>query len=208
LPFGERLMTRAAGSPQLVQLDSAFMLYLVLDELVAYFEELVEEINAEIEVMEERALQDLSEDFLVDLLRFKRYLFALNALADQHRNVFAAFLRPDFTFVEGNGVEIYFRDLDNRLHRLLGMLLSAQESVNGAFDIYVSHVSFRTNRIIKVLTVVSTTVLPVTVIVAFFGTSFRGMEGLYSPTGFLVMIAVALLVIATTLGAFRWKGWI
>lgn len=208
LPFRDRVMARARHSPELVQLDSAFMLYLILDELLAYYEDLDHEVGGEIEVTEERALQDLSEAFLSDLLRFKRYLYALTALTEQHRAIFRAFLRPDFPFVGGEGIDIYFRDLDARLEYLLGSLAANRDAINTAFDIYVSHVTFRTNQVIKVLTIVSTVLLPITVIVGFFGTSFNGVPLLHSPAGFVVMVAAIVAVLGIALSIFYRGHWL
>jgi magnesium transporter len=206
LPFIERVLTRARQRPELASLDSAFMLYLVLDELLAYGEGLSEGLENEIEQMEERALRDSSDSFLDDLLRLKRYSFAVGRLIDHHEEVFAAFLRPDFTFVSGDEVEPYFRDLDARLARLLDKIRATKEAVNGAFDIYVSHMSHRTNQVMKVLTLVSTVLLPSTIILGFFGTNFQDVP-LYGPLEFLVMLALIALISVVVLLAFRRRGW-
>ncbi len=209
LPFADRVTARAHESPELVQLDAAYMLYLILDELLAYYESLTERVEDEIEAMEERALTDTSDRFLADLLRLKRYVFALGRLAGQHREVFAAFLRPDFPFVSGEEVEPYFRDLEGRLTNLLGSLSAAQEGVNGAFDIYVSHVSHRTNEIIRVLTIVSTVLLPATLILALFGTEFQEtVTPLYSRAGFAAMLLAVFAVTVAILVAFRQRSWL
>src|SRR5215210_589793 len=180
LPFAASLAARARQSPELVQLDAAYMLYLVLDELLEYYEDLVERVEDEIEGVEQRALTEPSARFLAELLDLKRYVFALSRMAEQHREVFAALLRPDFRFVSGDELERYFRDLDHRLGSLLGVLGAAKDSVNGAFDIYVSHTSHRTNQIMKILTMVSTILLPTTVILGFFSTQIEGLP-FYAP---------------------------
>jgi magnesium transporter len=175
LPFGDRLLARARRSPELVPLDSAFMLYLVLDELLAYYEGLGEGVEDEVERMEERALTDPSEAVLPAILRLKRYAFAVSRLVDQHRAVFAAFRRADFPFVAGETVDPYYRDLQRRLERLVDTVLPAKEAANGAFAIYVSHMAHRTNRVMKLLTIVSTVLLPAGLILGFFGTHFDGL---------------------------------
>jgi len=206
LPFGDRLLARARRSPELVPLDAAFMLYLVLDELLAYYEGLGEGVEDELERMEERALTDPSEAVLPAILRLKRYVFAVSRLVDQHRAVFAAFRRADFPFVAGEAVDPYYRDLQQRLERLVDTLLPAKEAANGAFAIYVSHMAHRTNRVMKLLTIVSTVLLPAGLILGFFGTSFDGLP-LYTPAAFGLMLVALLAVPAGILAAFRRHGW-
>jgi len=206
LPFADQLLTRARQSPNLVQLDSAFMLYIILGQLLEYYEDLTEQLEDELEQMEERALTTTADAFLGELLHFKRYIFALSRFVDQHQPVFTAFLRADFPFVSDDQTAPYFRELEAQLSRLRDTLLAAKEAVNGAFDIYVSHVSHRTNQIMKLLTMVSTTLLPATVILGFFGTNFQGMP-LYEPFEFWLMLVSIVVVSALILGLFHRRGW-
>jgi magnesium transporter len=207
LPFVDRILSRARRSPELVRLDSVFMLYIVLDELIHYYEGLGEHIDDEIEQMEERALQDTSDAILGDLLQLKRYIFSLSRLADQHRMVFTAFLRADFPFVDSERARPYYQDLQDRLTDLRGTLGAQKEVINGAFNIYVSHVSHRTSSVMKVLTVVSTVILPATLILSFFGTSFEDPT-IFNPTSFWVMVGSIVVVTTAILYAFRRRGWI
>lgn len=208
LPLAQRVMARARQNPGLMERDSAYLLYIILDELLEYHEDLNEHVESEIETWEERALTDSSDDFLADLLRFKRYVFALSQLVDQHRNVFDAFVRPDFPFVAEEEMAIYFRDLEGRLARLQDLLHTAKEAVNGAFEIYVSQMSHRTNQVIKILTLVSTILFPISVILAFFATSFPSESFLHTNAAFVVMILTIVLLSSGTLIAFRRQGWI
>ena len=207
LPFAAHLLARARSSPELVTLDAAFMLYVVLDETLAYYEELNEHMQAEIERMEERALRDTSDHYLEDLMRFKRYAFALAQLAEQHRGVVAAYLRPDFSWVSGEAVEDYFEDLEGRLARLLDALADNREAVNGSFEIYVSQMTHRTNGVIRTLTLVSTVLFSTSVLISIFGATVQGLSS-NKPTGFVIMLAGIAAVGAVTLWVFRRRGWI
>lgn len=208
LPFLARVQARAQQTPDLVRRDTAYHLYILLDELLAYYEELNRRVQDDVERIEERALRDPSDTFLEDLLHFKRYVFALGQIADQHRQVFAAFLRPDFSWVSGADVEMYYRDLDTRLDRLLGMLTANKDAANSAFDIYVSHMAHRTNQIIKVLTMVSTVILPATLLIALFGASLQGVLPRLGAIWLLgALVSIALLG-AAILYEFHRRGWL
>ena len=208
LPFRSQLLTRGRQDPNLVRLDSAFMLYIILDELLEYLEDQHEELQLQVEHMQQRALQNGSDDYLGELLRFKRYAFALSQVTDEHHTVFEAFLRADFPFVSRSEVHDYFDLLESRYSRLVDKFRAARQEVNGAFDIYVSHQAHRTNNVMKLLTMVSTVLLPTTVIVGFFGTSFTQPVALHTMRAFFVMVALILLVSAASLIAFRRSGWI
>lgn len=207
LPFDEVLLARVRLNPELPRLDSAYMLYLILDQLLEYYEGLADEADEEIEHMELKALVEADDAFLGELLALKRYVYGLVRLAEHHRQVFEAFRRPEFPFVAGEEVSSYFRDLEGRLHRTLDTLSAEKDGVTGAFDIYVSRVSHETNRVMKVLTVVSSLLLPIAVILAFFGTSFKSVSAIYSIAGFIVMIALVIAVLTSLIVTFRRLGW-
>jgi magnesium transporter len=207
LPFSKQVLARAVQNPALLKLDSAFLLSIFLDELLAHVEDLTEGLENTIETIEERALADSSDAFLEDLLRFKRFVFAVYRLAGQHRPVLEAFLRPDFPLVGGDAIEPYFRDLESRLGRLVDGLEAAKDAVNDAFDVYVSQISRRTNDIMKVLAIVSTLLLPATVILGFFGTNLDSPL-LTTSTSFIVMILLIVLVTTGILVVFHRWGWL
>src|SRR5215203_2483545 len=207
LPFAERALARAMQNPGLLKLDSAFLLSILIDELLAHYEVLTEELEDEVEAMEVRALTDSSDALLEDLLHLKRFAFAVYRLAGQHRATLEAFLRPDFPLVGGDVIEPYLRDLDERLGRLLDALEAAKESINGAFDLYVSQVAHRTNDIMKVLTIVSVTLLPASVILGFFDASFES-PWINTTSGVIIMVALIMLTTLGSLVLFARRGWI
>lgn len=206
LPFADQLLTRARQNPRLVELDSGFMLYIILSQLLEAYEDLTEQLEDALEQIEERALTTTADAFLEDLLHFKPYIFALSRLANQHHTIFTGLLRADFPFVSNDQTAPYFRDVSDQFMRLRDTLLAAREAVNGAFDIYVSHVSHRTNQSMKLLTMVSTTLLPITAIIGFFGTNFQGMP-FYTSSAFWIMMIIVAVVAALILSLFHRRGW-
>lgn len=209
LPFDQRILARARQDPTLLAQDTIFLLYIVLDELVGYYEQVHEHLENEIERAEGRALHDTSDEFLHNLMRLKRYAFALSQLADQHRPIFDAFLQPDFRWVEGREVGAYCRDLDDRLGRLTDALQADKDAINGAFDIYVSHMSHRTSDITKMLAIVSTVLLPASVILGLFRTkNHQDVPLLVHTPGFFLLLASTLAIGVVILLTFRAKGWL
>ena len=199
LEFGDKVLKRLKQSPEVATLHTAYALYIVLEELIEHYEALFEHIDEEIENAEEEALTATSDAFLEDLLSLKRYIFVLGRFAEQHRSVFSVLTRPDFTWISGPNIEPYFRDLQEDLGRIIEKLTSARESVTEAFDIYVSQVSHRTSQLIRVLTLISTVVLPASLVTGFFATSFTWNRALYSPVGFVAMLVLMVLLPAVIL---------
>lgn len=202
LPFLESIAERVYRSPDLVRYHTAYVVYIVLDEMLDFYQTLFEDLEERIEHIEEHALTDDSDAFLGNLLKLKRYVFLIGRLAEQNRVIFAAITRPDFQFISGPDLEPYFRDLQQRLEQTVERLFAARDAVNSAFDIYVSQMSHRTNRTMKLLAVVSTVLLPATLITGIFGTNFA-VPPLHSGAALVVMVAALILVPVTLVLALR-----
>jgi magnesium transporter len=202
VPFLDHVRTRLEHTPGRLRHHSGYVMYVVLDEWLQHLVMLLEETEDEIERTEELALRQTDDPFLEDVVRLKRYVFLLGRLLEQHHGVLAALTRPDFPH-GGEDIEPHYREVQERLRRVRTRFSEARDDLKDAFQIYVSHVSHQTNQVIKLLTIVSTVLLPGTVIVGFFGTNFTDLAFLRSTAGFVVMLAALLVAPAGLLVALR-----
>src|ERR1700674_1886899 len=82
VPFLAEIAERVHQSPDLVRLHTAYLLYIILDEMLDFYQKLFEDLEESLEQMEETALRVDNESFLADVLRLKRHVFLLGRLAD------------------------------------------------------------------------------------------------------------------------------
>ena len=69
-------------------------------------------------------------------------------------------------------------------------------------------ISNRLNEIMKVLTMISTIILPMTLIAGIYGMNFVNLPEKDWQYGYPFSLGLMLLVGAIALGVFRWKKWI
>ncbi len=93
----------------------------------------------------------------------------------------------------------YLRDVHDQLARTSQQIESVRELVANALDLYLSSVSNRLNEIMKLLTILATFVLPLTLLTGFFGQNFgwlvRHVNTFASFLIFGVGLAVAICVL-------------
>jgi magnesium transporter len=78
----------------------------------------------------------------------------------------------------------------------------------GLMEMYLSSVSYRTNEIMRVLTIMSSIFIPLTFIAGVYGMNFDNMPEIHAWWGYP---AVVLLMAATAIGLlifFRRKKWL
>ena len=206
LPFAKTLDERTAANPQLGRYDSAYLLYVLLDTLVAHYSEELDEIEEEVERLEEQLLRAPGRRPLDQAMIMKRHLQAVRRLVAPHREAFGSLITTDSPVPE-HQIEAYFRDLVVHVNGLLDRLDHARDIVTGSYNLYLSNIGFRTNQQLRVLTYLSAVLLPMTVITGMFGTNFALAEyGSWEP--FYVMLAGMALITAGMLAFFRWRRWL
>jgi magnesium transporter len=104
-------------------------------------------------------------------------------------------------------LELYFDDIVDASERVWDLLDNYKEVVEALEDTNESVISHRQNDVLRVLTVISTVALPLTLIASIFGMNvdfpgFGGAEAFWIVIG--VMLATAIFMV----GFFRYKRWL
>ena len=102
----------------------------------------------------------------------------------------------------------YFRLFIDRMSRLMDTASSLRDHTVQIRDLYHSEMEIKQNRIMTLLTVVTTIFMPLTLIVGWYGMNFRYMPELQSRWGYPIVIAVSLLIIVGSLLFFKKKRWL
>ena len=102
----------------------------------------------------------------------------------------------------------YFRLFLNRMARLHDTSTSLREYTMQLRDQYKAHLDIKQNRIMTVLTVVTTIFMPLTLIVGWYGMNFRYMPELEWRWGYPVIIAISLIIAVSSLLFFKKKKWL
>ena len=102
----------------------------------------------------------------------------------------------------------YFRMFTNRVQRLRDTDASMREYTVQIRDLYQARLDVRQNRIMTVLTVVTTIFMPLTLIVGWYGMNFKYMPELEWRLGYPAVIAVSVLIAAGLLVYFKKKKWL
>jgi len=102
----------------------------------------------------------------------------------------------------------YFRLFQNRIARLHDTSTSLRDYTVQLRDLYKAHLDIKQNRIITVLTVVTTVFLPLTLIAGWYGMNFRYMPELEWRWGYPVIIVVSIVIVIGSLWFFHKKKWL
>ncbi len=99
----------------------------------------------------------------------------------------------------------YFRLFSSRVDRLYNSATHLRDYTIQLNDLYQSQLDVKQNRIMTVLTVVTTIFMPLTLIVGWYGMNFKYMPELESRFGYPVVILLSILIVSGSLTFFKIK---
>ena len=104
-------------------------------------------------------------------------------------------------------LELYFDDIVDASERIWDLLDNYKEVVEALEATNESVISHRQNDVLRLLTLISVTMLPLTVITSLFGMNVD-FPGNGSSVAFWVILGFLVAVLAGMIGFFRYKRWL
>ena len=182
-------------------------LYQVLDILVDNWFPFLDAASKRLGQLESRIVKDPKGTFLEDLQGLGRDLLALTLVIDPQREVLNRLSRDEVPGLPP-GLRPYFRDLYDRAVVLHGSLDLYREQVRSARESYLLIVSNNLNQVMKVLTVVSTVLMTMSLVTGIYGMNFQHMPELAWRWGYPATLAGMLTLGGLVFLWMRKKDWI
>lgn len=184
-----------------------YLAYTILDLLVDKYFVVLERIGDMIEDLEDELIEQATSDMLNRIYKLKRDLLSFRRHIWPLREVVLKMQRDAPSYVDQD-THVFLRDLYDHIIRVTDLVETYRESLTGMLDIYLSSVSNRMNEVMKVLTVVSTIFIPLTLMASIYGMNWQWIPELEFYYGYPVFLAAMLLVTIILIGYFRRIDWV
>ncbi len=184
-----------------------YLFHLILDEMVDEYAPVVERFGLELDRMETTMFANSTPKVLSKLLKLKRKVVFLRKTLILEREVLARLVRGEFSLVSNQEI-VYYRNVYDHLVRYSELIEGSREMVSDLMQMHLATASNRLNEVMKVLTMISTIILPMTLIAGVYGMNFDQMPELKWSLGYPFAITLMFLSTLISLGAFRYLKWI
>ena len=182
-------------------------LYDFLDQIVKDDLRLMERYEDELDQMEKLIMdgeEDLQSGRLNEIRSDIRYL---RIHYEQLMDLAQEFEENENNFFKPENLR-YFSTFINRASRLHDTSTSLRDYTMQIRDLYKAHLDVKQNRIMTVLTVVTTIFMPLTLIVGWYGMNFRYMPELNWEWSYPVVVVLSVLIVVVSLIFFKHKKWL
>jgi len=192
--------------PEILAKGPAEMLHFLLDVLVDHYLPIMDQLADEIDQLEHMVFRAADREAHSRILRLKRGMAALRRIVGPERDTVLALTRDEFRPIPAE-MRPYLRDVFDRLARVNDLLDSFRDEVAGLLELHVSVVSNRLNQVIKVLTVIATLGLPLTVVTSYYGMNFHfaAYEWKY---GELYVLGLLVALVGVTWWILKRRRWL
>ena len=178
-----------------------------MEQIVADDRDLIERYDSELGRMEAAIVGDEGESIFESVNDMRDIIRVLRVHYEQLLDFTQELEENENSFFKTENLR-YFRLFGNRIMRLRDSTVAIGEHAGQLRDIYKSHLDIKQNRIMTVLTIVTTIFMPLTLIAGWYGMNFRFMPELNSVWGYPVVIALSLLIVVGSLLFFKKIKWL
>ncbi len=203
-PIRERI---TSNKGRIRKMGADYLAYAIIDSIVDNYFVVLEKLGEEVEFLEEELVTNPRPATLQTIHELKREMLFLRKSVWPLREVVGALERGGSRLItESTGV--YWRDVYDHTIQVIDAGETLRDMLSGILDIYLSSVSNRMNEVMKVLTIIATIFIPLTLIVGIYGMNFRYMPELEWHWGYFMVWLVMLTVGISMVVYFRRRKWL
>ena len=181
--------------------------YMLLDIIIDYYYETLDEIWNRIEYLEEIVVSkperiELANIQVVrkDLIQLRRYIYPV-------RDVIQALSTRNASFFQESTL-VYLRDSHDHAVQVVESLDTSREILTSVMDLYLSQLSIKMNEVMKVLTLIATIFIPLTFVAGIYGMNFEHFPELSwkwaYPQGFYLLSGAIVIGMLIYMRSKRW----
>jgi magnesium transporter len=191
---------------QLFSKGSGRLLYEVLDDLLDYCFPILDKIGHKLDALEDDVFEGRSEEVVRDISNVKQEIISYRKIIKPERSTLRLLERHIERFLPEE-LELYFDDIVDSTERIWDILDNYKEVVEALEATNESVISHRQNDVLRILTVFSVVLLPLTLITGFFGMNVN-FPGFGSTWAFWTIVGLMVVSFGALIGFFRFKRWI
>lgn len=176
----------------------AALLHRIVDAMVDHYRPEIDKLNERLDHLEDQIFENPNPRFARQILDFKADVSSLRRVVLPQRDAVGRLARREFPIISEQ-LSYRFRDVHDHLVRLVDEALFFQDRVTSLLDAHLSLVSNQMNAVMKVLTIIATVFMPLTVLTGMWGMNVTIPHFPGGPDAQFWWVAVLMLMVGVVL---------
>lgn len=189
------------------QHGTGVLFYHLIDETIDTIFPIIDKFEKVIELIDQQVFSKDPKNVTEQLSFLKRNVIFFQTLIKPELNSFAQIETTSHHLVDKE-MKTYFSNITDHLKKIWDRLEDIHELTDNLSDAFESYITFKTNETIKILTVFSVILLPLTLLTGIYGMNLTFLPFSQHPNA-LVYISLSMIgLVISMLAVFRLKHWI
>lgn len=184
-----------------------FLTYTIIDTLVNNVMPTVDAMNDVMQDIEEEVIRFPQRSTLEAILKLKRSTLRLYRVMLPQRELLNRLSRREFRVISDEAT-VFYRDIYDHIVNIEDLTQSLRDRADNALATHLSSVANRQNETMRVLSIVATIFLPLTLLAGVYGMNFEYMPDLRWHWGYFTVVGFIGTAILTTLWFLWIRGWL
>jgi len=191
---------------QILEKGSGYLLHKVIDSLIDYNFPILNKIYRNIQEVEDAIFKKASSKNVQDILLIRTNILTFRNVIYPQRKLLKTLELKDMDFLI-EALEVYFSDLVDHVEKIWDTLENYKELIEGVHDAHQSLLSNKINDIMRILTIFSVIILPLTLISGIYGMNISLPLGSHA-FAFIIIVVSMFIISIGMLVYFKYKDWI
>lgn len=182
-------------------------IYDFLEQMIYADQSILEGFDSELDSIEADILSGSEDNFLKRISEIRSDLRDMRIHYEQLEDLGQELEENENNFFAHENVR-YFHLFTQRIIRLHETTASLRDYTAQIRDLHQSQLDIKQNRIMTILTIVTSVFMPLTLIAGWYGMNFKYMPELEYKAAYPIVIAVSIVIVVISLIFFKKKKWL
>jgi magnesium transporter len=184
-----------------------FLTHAIVDTLIDNVMPTIDKMSDVAEEIEEEVIHSPQQATLEAIMKLKRSTLRIHRVTTPQREVLNRLSRGEFPIIREEA-QIFYRDIYDHLVRVAELNQAIRDRADNALATYLSSLANRQNETMRVLAIVATIFMPLTLLAGIYGMNFENMPELKWEWGYFAVLGFRGIVIASVVWWFWVSRWI
>jgi len=203
----DRFWEKCALDNTILHQGPAHVVYQISRLLTDRYTGIITEMESRLDEVENEMFEHPGDNLLEELVGYGKNLSKLKRIFTYHQDIFSRLASKTQPFVPKHGRH-EFNDVFEHTERLMTLSTLYKDLTDDLINGYISVTGHRLNQIVKILTIVTTIFLPLTLLVGVYGMNFEYIPELKIKYAYFFLLGSMLAISTILLLVFRKLRWI
>lgn len=205
--YSEQIIEKIIRSKKWSKPSLERFIYDFLEQIISEDQIILEKYDKELDELESEILNGSEVNPSKRLSKIRSDLRDMRIHYEQLIDMGQEFEENENSFFKKDNVR-YFHLFTQRVERLYDIASSLREYTVQIRELYQSQLEVKQNRIMTLLTVITSIFMPLTLIAGWYGMNFKYMPELEFKSAYPIIIILSILIVIISLIFFKKKKWL